>query len=197
MKSARMMMWAGAALFVSIALTGAEQLATVDSPRFTENGKLMRPDGYREWVFLSSGLGMTYAAEGTSQRDDPHFDNVFVSRAAYQSFLKTGIWPDKTMLVLEVRNSRSKGSINQGGRFQSDLNAVEVEVKDTSRFAGKWAFFDFQKNQPSAKPLPRSAACYSCHAQNGAVDNTFVQFYPTLLDVARARGTLKAGARAE
>ena len=190
-------MCVGVALWAALTFGATEQHTQPDAPRFTDDGKLMHPDGYREWVFLSSGLGMTYAAEGTSQRDDPHFDNVFVSRAAYQSFLKTGIWPDKTMLVLEVRNSRSKGSINQGGRFQSDLNAVEVEVKDTSRFAGKWAFFDFQKNQPSAKPLPRSAACYSCHAQNGAVDNTFVQFYPTLLDVARAKGTLKAGARAE
>jgi len=39
--------------------------------------------------------------------------------------------------------------------------------------------------------LPTSAECYSCHAQNGAVDNTFVQFYPTLIDVAKKHGTFK------
>ena len=43
----------------------------------------------------------------------------------------------------------------------------------------------------SAKPLPTTASCYSCHAQNGAVDNTFVQFYPTLSDIAKQKGTFK------
>jgi len=41
--------------------------------------------------------------------------------------------------------------------------------------------------------LPSSTTdCQSCHSQNGAVDNTFVQFYPTLLEVAKQKGTLKA-----
>ena len=35
-----------------------------------------------------------------------------------------------------------------------------------------------------------SATCYSCHPANGAVDNTFVQFYPTLLAIAKEKGTL-------
>ena len=37
------------------------------------------------------------------------------------------------------------------------------------------------------------ADCYSCHAEHGAVDTTFVQFYPTLLPVASAKGTLQSG----
>jgi acyl carrier protein phosphodiesterase len=39
---------------------------------------------------------------------------------------------------------------------------------------------------------PTAASCYSCHAQHGAVDTTFVQFYPTLLPIAKAKGTLSA-----
>src|SRR5262245_19760122 len=31
-----------------------------DSPRFTSDGKLFLPENYREWIFLSSGLGMSY-----------------------------------------------------------------------------------------------------------------------------------------
>src|SRR5947209_5496918 len=31
----------------------------------------------------------------------------------------------------------------------------------------------------------RKAACYACHRNNTAVDNTFVQFYPTLFEVAK------------
>jgi hypothetical protein len=29
-------------------------------PRFTSDGQLLNPRNYRDWVFLSSGLGMTY-----------------------------------------------------------------------------------------------------------------------------------------
>ena len=38
--------------------------------------------------------------------------------------------------------------------------------------------------------IPRSAECYSCHAEHAAVDTTFVQFYPTLLPLAASKGTL-------
>ena len=40
--------------------------------------------------------------------------------------------------------------------------------------------------------LPPTERCYSCHSENGAVDNTFVQFYPTMLEVARKMGTLRS-----
>lgn len=163
-----------------------------DGPRFTTGNRLIRPDKYREWVWLSSGLGMSYTphASDTAEKDPP-FDNVFVTRTAYRSFLEKGQWPDKTMFVLEVRRSVSKGSINQSGHFQTGLMGMEAEVKDASRFPGKWAFFDFSGLAESAAPIPRSATCYSCHARNAAVDNTFVQFYPTLLEIAKRKGTLK------
>jgi hypothetical protein len=135
---------------------------------------------------------MSYTPRGSQTADgDPQFDNVFVTRAAYRSFLEKGTWPDKTMFVLETRASANKGSINQSGHFQTALTGMEVEVKDESRFPGKWAFFDFSGSAGSAMAIPRSVACYSCHAQNGAVDNTFVQFYPTLLQVAKQKGTVK------
>jgi len=178
-------MWALAV--VSAAAPDAEH---DDVPRYNADGRLTFPSSYREWIFLSSGLGMSYSAEGAGAAD-PSFTNVFVSPSAYRSFQRTGTWPDKTMLVLEVRASRSRGSINQGGHFQTDLNAVEVEVKDQSRFAGKWAFFGFGDGTGPAKQIPTAASCYSCHAANGAVDNTFVQFYPTMLAVAKTRGTIR------
>jgi hypothetical protein len=173
------------------ALAGAESSAAADAPRFTAAGELVRPPDCREWVFLTSGLGMTYGVPPSKESDAPRFDNVFVTRAAYRSFLQTGRWPDKTMFILEVRSSQSKGSINNGGHFQTDMVAMEAEVKDESRYPGKWAFFSFADGASTAKPLPTTERCYTCHAQNGAVDNTFVQFYPVLLKVAREKGTAK------
>jgi len=45
--------------------------------------------------------------------------------------------------------------------------------------------------RPQVAALPRTERCYACHTDNGAVDNTFVQFYPTLLEVATKMGTVK------
>jgi hypothetical protein len=120
------------------------------------------------------------------------FDNVFVNPEAYRSFLQTGTWPDKTVMVLESRGAASKGSINQTGHFQSGgLMGLEIHVKDESRFPGKWAFFDVA-SETKATLFPQTANCYSCHAEHAAVDTTFVQFYPTLLPIAQKKGTLSA-----
>ena len=173
---------------VMLLLLGAAALLA--DPEFTSDGQLQRPTNYREWIYLSSGLGMTYGPAAAAN-PNPSFDNVFVEPAAYRAFLATGKWPDKTMFVLEIRRSRTEGSINKGGNFQGDIAATEVAVKDVARFENQWGYFDFPRNAATARVLPPTASCYSCHGANGAVENTFVQFYPTLLDVARQKGTLR------
>lgn len=173
------------------ALLLASSITLMAQPRYTGDGQLMLPSDYREWVFLSSGLGMTYdSPNAPGMQMKPSFTNVFVNPAAYRSFLATGKWPDKTMLVLEVRASSSKGSINQGGSYQSDVVAIEGEVKDGAKFPGNgWAFFAFGKSN-TGQMLARTQDCYSCHLEHGAVDNTFVQFYPVLLEIAKIKSTL-------
>ena len=59
-----------------------------------------------EWVYLSTGFDMSYVP--ARQMDHHMFDNVFVNPEAYKAFEATGTWPDKTMLVLEVRGARAK-----------------------------------------------------------------------------------------
>jgi len=181
-----------AALWVTGPLRGREAPAATDGPQYTSNGQLKRPADYREWIFLSSGLGMTYGPTAMQMStDNPDFDNVFVNRAAYKSFQASGTWPDKTIFILEVRASQSKGSINKGGHFQAEVNDIEAHVKDEKRFPGKWAFFGFPNGADTGKQVATTASCYSCHQQHGAVDTTFVQFYPTLIDIAKAKGTYK------
>jgi hypothetical protein len=165
-----------------------------ESPRFTQDGKLEFPANYREWVYLTTGLNMSYAPRMGMNHD--MFDNVFVNPSAYKAFLETGTWPDQTMLVLEVRGAGSKASINKSGHFQNgDVMGREVHLKD-SRLPGGWAFFGFENDKPTT-PFPHEMDCYSCHEKHAAVDTTFVQFYPTLLPIAEKRGTFSAGYKSD
>jgi len=167
-------------------------VAHAHNPTYTAEGRLVFPADYREWVFLTSGLDMSYT-EGMQM---PHhmLDNVFVDPAAYKSFLATGTWPDGTMLVKENRRAETRGSINKSGNFQTtETMGIEIHVKDVAHFPDQWAFFAYGDELKPAAMIPQAASCYSCHAAHAAVDRTFVQFYPTLLPIAKAKGTLSEG----
>src|ERR1700758_1280113 len=110
--------------------------ADVSEPAYTADGRLKFPASYREWIFLSSGLDMSYR-DKVDAAEHSMFDNVFAEPGAYREFVRTGSWPDGTALVLESRGAAGKGSINKHGKFQTgDLQGVEVHVKDTKRFPG-------------------------------------------------------------
>jgi hypothetical protein len=173
----------------------------IDGPTYVNGTNLVRPPDYREWVFVGSGLGLTYEQGASGDT----FTNVFVNPAAYRGFMETGRWPDKSVFILEFRASAAEAPPNTTGRFQTRLVGLEAEVKDT-RFPDGWAFYNFRlKPDATVKPEANLAAnvaplagkevasCVECHTKSTAVERTFVQFYPTLLEVARAKGTLNPG----
>ena len=169
------------------------QSGVTDGARFSADGKLQRPADYRgEWVYLTSGLGMTYGPTQPNAGEPRFFDNVFVNRQSYKAFMTSGKWPDKTMFILEIRGSEQKASINNGGQTQGPrVLAIESAVKD-ARFPDGWGYFDFGGDgKTEVAALPQTERCYECHKNNTAVENTFVQFYPTLMEVAQRFGTVK------
>ena len=179
----------GALAPLLILLTGATGGSS--GPRYTPEGALIPPADYREWIFLSAGLDMSYS-EGASAPEHSMFDNVFVDPVAWAAFKRTGHWPDKTVFVLEVRGASARGSINKQGHYQTDeLVGLEAHVRDDSRLQGGWGFFVLEGDRP-ARQLPSSAQCYACHEAHGAVDTTFTQFYPTAKPIAVRAGTFRA-----
>jgi Cytochrome P460 len=186
------------ALWLPLRLPDAALAASSTAPAYTQTGDMLPLANYREWIYLTSGMDMSYAPKPAGSEEHSMFDNVFVNPEAYRSFAATGVWPDKTILVLEARQGRSKGSINQHGHFQAGgVMDLEVHVKDQARFPGKWAFFSFDSATSNGTLIPQQAPCYSCHAAHAAVDTTFVQFYPTLLPAAEKNGTLSESFRRE
>jgi hypothetical protein len=162
-----------------------------DGPAYSDSGALIVPSGYREWVFMSAGIDMSYtekpAMQGTSM-----FDNVFVDPVAWASFKRTGHWPDKTMFALENRGANTKGSINQRGHYQTEeLMGLEFHVRDEARFKGGWGFFAVN-GDGTASLLPAEAPCYACHQAHGAADTTFTQFYPLAKPIAEKAGNYRS-----
>ena len=159
---------------------------------------LQRPRDLRELVFLSSGYGMAYGPVAAAARKAggglSPFSNVFVTPAAYRSFMQSGEWPDGTTFFLEVRPGVGHAAADIAGASQGAVIGVEAEQKDSTRYPdGGFAYFDFGPGgtKERAEPLPRSASCYACHSQHGAVEWTFTQFYPEQFAVAQHKGTVR------
>jgi hypothetical protein len=179
------------ALAVAGAMPRARAQQPAETPSLGADGKLPFPADYREWIFLSAGLGMNYGPNAPAAGQPQSFTNVYVNPSSYRAFMKSGAWPDRTLFILEIRGSATEGSINRSGHFQTGVRAIEANLKD-ARLPGGWGFFNFGRETAAVAPLPQSASCYSCHRDNTAVEQTFVQFYPALMDVARKMGTVKA-----
>jgi hypothetical protein len=163
------------------AIVLASQLLTVSAavaqPAYAPDGKMLPPGDYRSWMFLTSGFDMSYV-EGPA-RATHSFGNVFVDRPSYDAFVKTGIWPDQTVFVLEQRAGSADDPLVKRGQFQvGQPTGLETHVKDASK--GGWAFYAFAKGGAPAAALPKTASCYSCHQDHGQNDTTFTQYYPTI-----------------
>jgi hypothetical protein len=83
------------------------------------------------------------------------------------------------MLALAIRRPERRVPPSRTGWTEGELSALEVAVKDRSRYEGGWAYFDFGRSARPAEAFPPER-CASCHARHAALDNVFVQFYPQL-----------------
>ncbi len=179
------------ALVASFAGTGWFRAEDALPARFEGKDTLLRPEGYREWIFVGSSLGLSYK-ENPAGADKPTTDlglyhNVYINPSSYKAFASSGKFPDGTILVLELASAGVKKEPRLQGSYQNEFVALEATVKDSKRFAEEWAYFSFEgpdgKPVSKAKPFPKDR-CWSCHDQKAATDNVFTQFYPVLRAVA-------------
>lgn len=161
------------------------------APAFEGKTTLLRPMGYREWVFVGSSLGLSYSQnpEQAPSQSSAMYHNVYIHPVAYREFAKTGKFPEGTMLAMELFSADVKKEPGLQGSYEKEFMGLEVSVKDSSRFEGAgWAYFNFTegmgKLKAKAEPFPQSAGCVACHRQKAETDNVFTQFYPVLRAVA-------------
>jgi hypothetical protein len=165
-------------------LTGATPAAG-PGPRWTADGALIRPDGVDRWVTVGASLALGYndPTSGGAARFQPLFHRVYLEPRAYEVTRRSGRFPPGTMLALVLAPATERVAPARHGVFADRAIRLEVAVKDPGRFPGGWAYFDFGAAEPgsTARAFPPER-CARCHADHGARDNVFVQFYPLLRD---------------
>jgi len=151
------------------------------APAYDGSGALLRPEGYREWVFVGASLGLSYS-DGPPASGPGSFHHTYLRPESYAEYRRTGRFPEGTVLVLELYEAAQKAAPSRHGLFEGRRLAVEAAVKDSRRFPEGWAYFSFGDGaERAARPFPRRA-CFDCHREHAASDNVFVQFYPVLRD---------------
>jgi hypothetical protein len=160
---------------------------------FEADGKLKLPTGYRKWVFV--GAPLTPNGLNNGKAGFPEFHHVYIEQKNVDAYLKTGAFPEGTVIVKELTRllkpefpDGSRTEPSGRGYFNAEFNGIDVTVKDRKRFAATngWGFFTFGHHPlPYAQTAAESSAteCASCHMSFVAkTDMTWIQFYPLLRD---------------
>jgi hypothetical protein len=172
----------------SVAAESSQSTAVFDS-----DGKMKLPTGYRAWVFV--GAPLTPNGLNNGKANFPEYHHVYVEKKNVDAYLKTGEFPEGTVIVKELTRvlnpdfpDGSRKEPSGRGYFNGEFNGIDVSVKDSKRFAetNGWGYFTFGHH-----PLPYDktaaeksvAECAGCHLANVAsTDMTWIQFYPLLRD---------------
>lgn len=167
-----------AALTLPAALANAE-------PFNYKDGKLQRPEGYREWIYVGTPVTPNDMNDGKAAFPEHH--NVYMEPGAWKHWKKTGTFKDGTILMKELVSVGSKSAVSGNGYFQGEFIGLEATIKSKRHFPdepGNWAYFSFSTPDhkaltPTATPFP-AAACNACHEGAAADDFVFTQYYPVL-----------------
>lgn len=144
--------------------------ATHRAAVFEGRDTLIRPDGYREWTILAVPAGLHPLAIGASavaRRTAAH--KVYIDRVGYREYVRTGTFPEGTLMLWESADSGFDvaNRSDDHHRPHSGSRTLLASVKDSTRFDGRWGFFDFTGSEGAlkakAQPLPDSSGCRRCH----------------------------------
>jgi hypothetical protein len=184
---------------MALAVVGSFQPAySADSNyyQFNDKGELVRPTGYREWVFVGTPLTPNDMNDGKAPF--PEFHAVYIDPDSWAHWKKTGKFREGTILMKELISVGSKAAVSGKGYFMGEFLGLEATIKSSKRFPdepGNWAYFSFTVGESADKatdkpkhgaPLKRTAAafpaasCNSCHDASAADDWVFTQYYPIL-----------------
>ena len=163
---------------------------------FNSDGELIRPAGWREWVFVGSPL--TPNSLNGGEAAFPEFHSVYIDPESWAHWKETGTFREGTMMAKELTLVGTTAATSGIGFFNGELQGFEIAHKDSERYtaeSGGWAYYTFghrpepYANSTAAQP---TAACAVCHTAAAADDMVFTQYYP-ILRAAKDAGDAGAG----
>jgi len=171
--------------FVAAVLLTAGPAAADDDAFTIRKGKLERPTGYREWVYV--GTPVTPNELNNGKAAFPEFHNVYIDPVSWAEWKKSGKFRDGTILVKELVSVGTTAAVSGRGYFQGDYIGLEATIKSKAHFPnepGNWAYYSFSTSDhktltKKAEAFP-AASCNGCHAAAAADDFVFTQYYPVL-----------------
>ena len=179
--------------FLSEPCGRAAEAQQESAAQFDSDGKLKLPTGFRKWVFV--GAPLTPNGLNNGKAGFPEYHHVYVEERNVDAYLKTGSFPEGTVIVKELTRvlnptfpDGSRTEPSGRGFFNGEYNGIDVTVKDSKRFAktNGWGFFTFGHHPlPYAETAAEASVgeCAGCHIANVAkTDMTWIQFYPLLRD---------------
>lgn len=199
-------------LLASLALCADDKVTTnpkasntgkMQEPSYDQEGRLLRPAGYEKWIVVGTSIGLGYSDGDKNDPKNPGtFHNVYLQPEAFDHYVQTGEFPEQTVFIVTNNKSRpanTKGAVSRKGFVASPTSGLEVAVKDTKRFPDGWAYFMFhdapEKSKPEAVHAERAfdrKDCFDCHAEHGADDNVFTQYYSVLTEARESQLANKA-----
>jgi hypothetical protein len=115
-----------AATFVFLGLL-IVPILNAQKPAFESKTTLVRPLNYREWIFVGSSRGLSYAQNPPATApSNEMYHNVYITPEAYREFAKTGKFPEGSMLAMEMASSDTKREPGLQGSYEKiapDLKA--------------------------------------------------------------------------
>ena len=184
-------------------LTAGEVLADAHEKyeaKFNADGEMIRPAGWREWIFVGSPL--TPNDQNGGEAAFPEFHSVYIDPESWAHWKETGTFREGTMMAKELTLVGATAATSGIGFFNGDLQGFEIAHKNSSRYSegtGGWAYYTFgHKPEPYADSTAAqpAAACAVCHTAAAADDMVFTQYYP-ILRAAKDAGDAGAGVGGE
>jgi hypothetical protein len=158
--------------------------------QFTKDGKLIRPEGWREWVFVGSPVTPNSLNGGAAPF--PEFHSVYIDPKSWEQWKKTGKFREGTMFAKELSSVGATSATSGIGFFNGENQGFEIAYKNTRKYPGEpggWVYFSYghhvEPYEDAVAHMP-TAACAACHTASAADDMVFTQYYPILVGAKKA-----------
>ena len=141
-----------------------------------------QPKDYQSWRQVGSSV--IPDDRNNNKALFPGIHQVFIDPVAWQYRQEKGVFPDGTIIVMDIQHIGFKESEGGYGYFTTGGQDLLVQVKDRRVFPGSgwgyYAFYDKEIKAGKAVAAPQDNRCGSCHQAGAGDDEVFTQYYPDL-----------------